>query len=306
MALETRALPYDPELEAALPKLPEIFAGMIAGSPEAAVDGHDVECLERTVPGPSGAPDVAVAIVRPRGEVNDAPIYFAIHGGGMVRGNRFMGLPVAVVEQHGVVAVSPEYRLAPDNPHPAIIEDCYAALVWTHEHAVELGGDPNRIVVGGGSAGGGLAAALALLARDRSGPPIMAQYLGSPMLEDRSDSCSMEQFDEPGLFGRSTNIASWSAVLGDAAGGPDVEPYAAAARATDLSGLPPACIVAGSSEPLRDPCVQYASRLWAAGVQAELHVWAGGFHGFSLVPGVRIAEAANAASDSWFERIFAS
>jgi acetyl esterase/lipase len=232
---------------------------------------------------------------------------YYIHGGGMTAGDRYTGARnfVEWVEQFEMVIVSPEYRLAPQYHHPALIEDCYAGLTWTYEHAAEIGGDPNRIAVGGASAGGGLSAATALLARDRGGPPLIAQYLGCPMMDDRSETLSMRQFDGlEGVFTRSANVAAWTAVLGDARGGPDVSPYAAASRATNLSGLPQAFIDAGSSEPFRDEAVDYACRLWAAGVQAELHVWAGGFHGFQAWRGSQLAQGCFAAQLNWLTRVF--
>ena len=302
-----QGLPYDPELEAVFPAIQQAMTdSMHPKSGQALVEGREIELTERTVPGPPGESDIVMAVFRPKG-VTNAPIMYYIHGGGMMAGDRYTGAPnyLGWVEQLGIVLVSPEYRLAPQHPHPALVEDCYAGLQWTYEHAAEIGGDRDRIAVGGASAGGGLSAATALLARDRGGPPLIAQYLGCPMMDDRSQTVSMQQFDGlDGVFTRSANTMAWTAVLGDACGGPDVSPYAAAARATDLSGLPQAFIDAGSCEPFRDEAVDYASRLWAAGVQAELHVWAGGFHGFIALPTTQLAEAATAAQMNWLTRIF--
>jgi acetyl esterase/lipase len=204
----------------------------------------------------------------------------------------------------GLAVVSVEYRLAPENPHPAPVEDCYAGLLWTVEHADELGIDPGRIVVSGASAGGGLAAATALLARDRGGPVLLGQLLLCPMLDDRNDSYSARQMAGLGIWDRGFNQFGWTSLLGEAQGGPDVSPYAAPARATDLSGLPPAFIDVGSAETFRDEAVEYASRIWRAGGVAELHVWPGGFHGFVLMaPQAALSQTAKAAIGPWLRRI---
>jgi acetyl esterase/lipase len=202
------------------------------------------------------------------------------------------------------VVVSVEYRLAPEHPHPAPIEDVYAGLLWTAEHAKEIGGDPERIVIMGASAGGGLSAALALLTRDRGGPRPIGQLLLCPMLDDRNDTPSAHQMTGVGVWDRTSNETGWTALLGDRRGGPDVSPYAAPARAEDLTGLPPAFLDVGSAETFRDEVVAYASRLWQSGGIAELHVWPGGFHGFDgFAPQAAVSQAARAAHVSWLRRL---
>jgi acetyl esterase/lipase len=234
-----------------------------------------------------------------------ACIYY-IHGGGMIMGDNRAGLPSALdhAAELNLAVVSVDYRLAPETPHPGPVEDCYAGLCWTAAHAAELGIDKERLIVGGGSAGGGLAAAVALLARDRGGPALAGQLLICPMLDDRNDTPSSRQMAGLGVWDRAANEVGWTALLGDARGGPDVSPYAAPARATDLSGLPPAFIDVGSAETFRDEDVAYATRIWQAGGTAELHVWPGGFHGFSgLMPGASLSRAAVAAQRSWLRRL---
>jgi acetyl esterase/lipase len=264
---------------------------------------------ERLVPGPAGAPEVSLLICRPTAvEAPTACLYF-IHGGGMImgdtRGGGFLGA-LAHAEELGAAVVSVEYRLAPETPHPGPVEDCYAGLLWTAEHADELGVDPTRVILGGVSAGGGLAAAVALLARDRGGPALLAQMLLCPMLDDRNETPSSYQMAGLGIWDRGANEVGWTALLGAARGGPDVSPYAAPARATDLSGLPPAFIDVGSAETFRDEDVAYATRIWQAGGQAELHVWPGGFHGFTgMVPDAALSKAATAAQRAWLRRILA-
>jgi acetyl esterase len=155
------------------------------------------------------------------------------------------------------VVVSVEYRLAPEDPFPAGLEDCYAALVWLHESAAELGVDGDRIAVVGRSAGGGLAAALALVTRDRHGPALCFQCLAIPELDDRLDTPSMQAFVDTPLWNRPLAEASWRHYLGDDRS--DVSPYAAPARATDLSGLPPAYVSTMEFDPLRDEGIAYAN-----------------------------------------------
>ena len=217
---------------------------------------------------------------RPVDAEGPLPALYWIHGGGMIIGFAAMDDPScqAFAEQVGCVVVSPEYRLAPEHPHPTPVEDCYAGLQWAAEHADELGIDADRLAVGGGSAGGGLAAGTVLLARDRGGPSVAFQLLIYPMIDDRNVSSSAAEFDDIVSWGRRHNRMGWEALLGDAAGGDDVSPYAAPARAEDLSGLPPAFVAVGDLETFRDEDIEYAARLLQAGVPTELHVYPGVYH----------------------------
>ncbi|MET9267234.1 alpha/beta hydrolase [Amycolatopsis sp. NPDC004079] len=314
-------VPFDPEIEPALaeivpadappftretiPGLRRAMAEMFPPAAEAVGDAP-VTVVEQTIPGPEGAPDLEITILSPHESDGALPVLYNIHGGGMMVGHRNMdvGRLLALVLELNVVAVNVEYRLAPEHPHPAPVEDCYAGLVWTVEHADELGVDPSRVVVMGGSAGGGLAAAVSLLARDRKGPAIAGQLLLCPMIDDRNTTIASRQYPGLGTWTRESNLAGWQSLLGDAVGTDDVSPYAAPARATDLSGLPPAFIEVGSAEPFRDEDTEYALRIWATGGQAELHVWAGAFHGFDMyVPDWPISKAALETRNSWLRRI---
>jgi acetyl esterase/lipase len=283
-----------PLLDATLDALPgfeaeglgELRAGLralIEATPLTRPDTVQVDDV--VVPGSSDGPDIAMRIYRPAAVSSARPALFWMHGGGMMIGSMDMddALLVGAVEKFGFAVVSVEYRLAPEHPHPAPIEDCYAGLVWTHAHSQDYGIDPERIAVGGPSAGGGLAAAIALLARDRGGPPVAFQLLLEPMLDDRSATYSSTQYDGTTLWDRNDNAHGWSSLLGDQAGGEGVSPYAAPARAEDLSGLPPALIDVGEVETFRDECIDYARRLLGAGVATELHVYPGAFHGFDLI-----------------------
>ncbi|KAH7010750.1 alpha/beta hydrolase fold-3 domain-containing protein [Macrophomina phaseolina] len=275
--------------------------------------------IERIIPGPGGP--LTISILRPKNEEplsaagseqhQNSPVLLPgivhFHGGGMTSGSRFLCLDMIVsyVKLLPAIAVSVEYRLAPEHPHPAPVEDCYAALAWTGAHASELGIDATRLLVAGESAGGGLAAGVALLARDRGGPGLCAQLLVCPMLDDRSESVSSRQYADGGTWSREQNLFGWRCLLGEAmAGGDEVSCYAAPARANDLSGLPQAFIDVGSAELFRDEDVAYALKLWECGVQAELHVWPGGIHSFhSFLPDAALSKIANATRLDWVRRV---
>lgn len=312
--------PFDPELEAAL-----LLAGgeipttltleMIPFMRESIVSGEDLMAdllasrgfvsRDVTIAG-HGGDEIVVSVVQKQGRTGVGPGIFHTHGGGMIIGNRWLGVDGFLdwAERFNGVIVTVEYRLAPEFPDPYPVEDCYAGLRWTAEHADELGIDPRRIVIAGGSAGGGLAAGTALLARDRRGPALLGQMLLYPMLDDRDETVSTRQIDGVGLWDRGSNVLGWTALLGDRKGTAEVSIYAAPARATDLAGLPPAFIDCGSAEVFRDEDVAYATRLWEAGVQAELHVWAGGFHAFeAFAPQSAVAQAMLAARDNWMNRL---
>jgi acetyl esterase/lipase len=258
------------------------------------------------VPGLAGDPDVTLLICTPTAVTGTLGCIYHTHGGGMIIGDRRTGLEAMLdwAGEFGMVVVSVEYRLAPEHPHPAPVDDCYAGLLWTAAHAAELGFDPDRLIIAGGSAGGGLAAAVTLRARDEGGPALLGQMLLCPMLDDRNDTPSAVQMAGLGVWDRASNDFGWTALLGAARGGADVSPYAAPARAVDLSGLPPAFIDVGSAETFRDEDVTYASRIWQAGGRAELHVWPGGFHGFdALAPAAALSRDAAAARLRWLHRL---
>ncbi len=319
MSMTVARPPFDPELEAVLALLgeqlppsitPEMIPLLRQGSPvsvdpDAVLAEVGVERVDHMIPGYEGG-SIEVSVLRRIGRTGVGPGIFHTHGGGMIIGDRFVGLGQILpwIIEHDAVAVTVEYRLAPEFPDPYPVEDCYAGLVWTADHAAELGIDPDRLIIAGASAGGGLAAGTALLARDRRGPALAGQVLIYPMLDDRDATVSTAQIDGVGVWDRTSNLTGWTALLGARRGTEDVSIYAAPARATDLSGLPPAFIDCGSVEVFRDEDVQYATALWHAGVQAELHVWPGGFHGFDLMaPHTAIAQAMTAARDAWVGRI---
>jgi acetyl esterase/lipase len=253
------------------------------------------------VPGAHGVP---LRVHRPRGAVGARPCLLWLHGGGFVMGDCRMDDPELArwAEELGCVAVSVGYRLAPEHPYPAALDDAYAALRWVAANAGRLGVDPARIGVGGGSAGAGLAAALALLARDRGGPPLAFQYLDAPALDDRMATPS-SGWEDASIWPAAANRFAWRAYLGARSG--DVPAYAAPARADDLAGLPPAFVSVGGSDGFVDEDVAYAARLMRAGVPTELHVYPGAPHGFRLAAGTRLAERAGRDADAWLRGVLA-
>ncbi|MGR4880161.1 alpha/beta hydrolase [Streptomyces sp. LARHCF249] len=319
-----QAPPLDPELAAALaalgegarePLTPENLAARqerdAAARPRPTVrdlraDGR-FEVEELRVPGAPGGRDVTLVSARPAGLTGPLPLLYYLHGGGMISGNAWSVLPRllrAWALPLELAVISVEYPLAPRAQYPVPLEDCYAGLVWAAAHAAELGLDADRFVVGGKSAGGGLAAALALLTRDGGGPTPIGQLLLCPMLDDRGDTFSSHQMAGTDTWDRTSNATAWQALLGDRYGAADLPPYAAPARATDLSGLPPAYIEVGSAETFRDEGVAYAQAVWQAGGQAELHVWPGACHGFdTLAPRAAISRDAREARTRWLRRV---
>ncbi|MCC5948520.1 MAG: alpha/beta hydrolase [Nitriliruptoraceae bacterium] len=250
----------------------DLIAAMTADVPPNERVSHE----ERHVPGPEGAPEVRVRITRPVEASGPLPLIFHIHGGGMVLGS-IDGEAATVellAEQVGAVVVSVGYRLAPEHPHPAPAEDCYAALTWAAANAADLGADPARLAVYGMSAGGGLTIATALLARARGGPAIAFMMPIYPMIDDTNTTPSSHEITEVGIWDRAGNLEAWSWYLG----GAEADELAAPARAEDLSGLPPAFIDVGEVDLFRDEDLAFAARLLQAGVPTEFHVHPGAYH----------------------------
>jgi len=269
-------------------------AMMAAFRPPPAAASADVTVSEHMIAGPDGAPEVRVLVSAPASSGQLRPGILHIHGGGFIMGAADDTLvnDEAYVRNLGAVVVSVDYRLAPETPFPGPVEDCYAALVWLHAQASVLGVDPARLVVTGESAGGGLAAATVLLARDRGQVPIAFQHLIFPMLDDRTVTRS----DPSAYLGQyvwtpTHNLFGWTSLLGKAPGGPDVSPYAAPARATDLSGLPPTFMICGALDLFLEEDMDYATRLIRAGVATEFHVYPGAPHAFMMAAQAEITKA---------------
>jgi acetyl esterase/lipase len=249
------------------------------------------------------SPPLAVEVFSPE-TPGPHPCLLWLHGGGFVIGSAGMDAVrlQAWAARFDCVAVSAEYRLAPEDPFPAAHDDAMGVLGWLTQRADELGIDPSRIVVAGASAGGGLAAGVALAARDQ-GIPLAGQMLFYPMIDDRQQTAS-SQWDAP-VWPPKANGFGWRAYLGALYGG-DVPPYAAPARATDLRGLPRSLLVVGGADGFFDETLAYASRLAHAGVPTDLRVYAGAPHGFDLMaPDARATRSALRDADTWLETTFA-
>ena len=287
------------DIPATRKRMDEMAAAQMAKMP--AIEG--IASMDRHVPGPDG--DVFVRIYQPTDRPATLPALVWIHGGGYVLGSverdDLLAKHLAKVAQCLVVSV--EYRIAPEYPSPAAAEDCYAALKWLATHTSELGVDLSRIAIGGASAGGGVAAGLALLTRDRAEVELAFQLLIYPMIDDRNIAPASETRPDTYVWTRENNLMGWRAYLGCEPGGDDVSPYAAASRATDLSGLPPAYIPVGELDLFLDENIDYAQRLLVAGVPTELHVYPGAYHGFNgIAPRADIAQRFNTGRDNALKR----
>lgn len=277
-----------------LEKLPKVRAAL-AGLPTPALSDRVVR-TDHAVP---ARPPVSVRVHRPRDATGVLPCLYWMHGGGLVLGHN-TGDDLRFdqwCQRLNCVAVCVEYALAPEARYPVPLEDCYAGLRWTHDHAAQLQIDPRRIGIGGASAGAGLAAALALLTRDRGELLIAFQALIYPMLDDRQLTPSSHWLDP--VWPPAANRFGWDCYLGDLKDAA-VPGYAAAARATDLTGLSPAFICVGALDGFADEDIDYATRLRHAGVPTELHVYPGAPHGFdALTPDTAIARRARRDLEEW-------
>lgn len=313
----TVAPPLDPEIAAVLSGVPAALDGLDADTLGAArtqrlalleeVPLSDrVQREDLAVPGPDGAPEVVVRIHRPAGLSGPAPCLYSIHGGGYVLGNRSMDdlRMDSWCPELGFIGVSVEYRLAPETPYPGPLEDCYAGLRWVFDNAVGLGIDRRRVGIGGASAGGGLAAALALLARDRAEYSPAFQMLAYPMIDDRQVTAS-SGWEVP-IWSPANNSFGWRSYLGGLYGHPEIPYHAAPARAGNLAGLPPALIYVGTLDGFCDEDVTYAMRLYQAGVPTELHVYPGAPHGFDgFAPTTSLARRCRRDAREWLGRALA-
>jgi triacylglycerol lipase len=254
------------------------------------------DAVERTDHVLPGEPSVSVRVHRAKGVSGALPCVYSIHGGGYVIGSNAMD--DAMFDQ---LCPAVEYRLAPEAPYPGPLEDCYRGLLWTFEHSGELGIDPSRIGIRGISAGGGLAAALALLTRDRAEVSLAFQLLDCPMLDDRQRTHSSQQEGLP-VWSRESNTYGWRAYLGDLYGTDNVPYTAAPGRAEDLSNLPPAYVSVGTVDGFLDEDVDYATRLNHAGVPTELHVYPGACHGYQMAVDSEITAQSSRDAREWLRR----
>lgn len=281
--------PLDPQIEAYLHD--RRAAGVRPLHELSVVEAREAELAELEPVLPEPVPQVVDRVLR--GRDHDVPVrvympeascpppvlvYF--FGGGWVLGSLDAVDPVCrrLANATPCAVVSVAYRRAPEHPFPTGLEDCYAATRWVAEHGAELSLDPDRVAVGGASAGGNLAAAVALLARERKGPKLVLQLLVYPPLDHRADTLSMQEALDPLLLGGRDVAWCWSHYLADAADGDNS--FASPLRAEDLRGLPAALVITAELDPLRDQGESYAARLAEAGVATELVRFDGAVHGF--------------------------
>jgi acetyl esterase len=274
----------DPELAAVIPLIPALpfsdlattratIAGFVDATP---IDLTGVRRTDRVLGAGSGlrifAPDPAPTV--------PVPGLLEIHGGGFAVGSAALddATNATIVRALGIVVVSVDYRLAPEHPFPAGLDDCCTALRWTVDHAAELGIDPDRLGVLGESAGAGLAAATALRTRHEGGPRLRLAALLEPELDDRMDTPSMRSGASTVGWNSGQALLSWRYYLGERVDAPPR--YAAPAREPDLDGFPPTYLTVNELDPLRDEGLDFARRLLETGVPTELHSWPGTFHGF--------------------------
>jgi acetyl esterase/lipase len=304
---ETGPAWIDPEISESLRGLPDFdfsldkLPAMRSGSMFEPQSAPDVERIELTAEGCG----VALSVLRPVESAAEPPVLFWMHGGGMVIGNRHMD-DARLIEwcrSLGCVCISVEYRLAPEAPYPAPLDDCEAGLRFVVEHAHDLRIDRQRIGIGGRSAGGALAAGLALRCRDRANVALAFQYLEYPMLDDRGLTPSSQLEGLP-IWTQESNAFGWRSYLGDRCGTDDVPAEAVPARATEFSGLPTAFIGVGTADCLRDESIDFAARLCRAAVPTELHVYAGAVHGFDMFAETAVARTAARDSADWLARQF--
>ncbi len=265
-----------------IPATRQFLTGLQAAMASQAPEIPGVLTSDHHAPGADGDPDVFVRVYQPEKRLDLLPALLWIHGGGYVLGDvagddlKAKSLALSL----NCVVASVEYRLAPENPFPAPLDDCYAALKWLAANTERFGIRENKIAIGGASAGGGLAAGLGLLARDRGEVDVCYQLLIYPMIDDTNTEQASETVPDAPLWTRANNLIGWRSYLGQEPGSKGISPYAAPSRAEDLSGLPPTYIGVGTPDLFRDEDIEYAQRLMKAGVPTELHVYADGFHGF--------------------------
>lgn len=309
----TGELFYDPEVKAALEAAPAL--GVVNGDTLDRIRANrllqnaqvplsdEVTRSDVMVPGPDGS-EIRLRIHRPVGAEGALPCVYWMHGGGYV-----LGAPEQDdlrfdrwCQRFNIVGVAVQYRLAPEHPYPAGLEDAYAGIKWVKEHGAEVGIDTNRVGIGGPSGGGGLAAALGLVIRDRAEVTVDYQLLIYPMIDDTRATTSAG-WDVP-VWTPESNEFGWSSYLGDLFGTDDIPPHAAPTRETNLAGLPPTYIMVGSLDGFADEDIDYATRLNHAGVAVELHVYPGAPHGFEgFAPKAAVSRQARNDMNAWLGRM---
>ena len=276
---------------------PRLVSLLNRSAPKSTEAPDDIDIEDMLVPGPSG--NVALRIYRPTSLSSESPALYWMHGGGFLIGSPLQDerSNIDFARELNISVIAVTYRLAPDAPAPAAVEDAYAGLEWVWENAPELGIDRDRIAIGGASAGGGLAASLALFAHDRAEVTPAFQLLIYPMLDDRTVTRTDHDTSGVRVWTPGSNRYAWTTYLGHEPGLPEASPYAAPARRDGLSGLPPAWIGVGTLDLFFDEDIAYAQRLESSGVPCETYIVEGAFHGFdALFSSTRVAQ------DFWREQ----
>jgi acetyl esterase/lipase len=267
---------------------------------EGLVANRNIEAIDWHVRARDGH-QLAMTTIQKKGSTTFKGAIFHIHSGGMIAGDRFIGMEMVAdwVEEYDLIATTVEYRLSPQFQDPIPVQDCFDAL---KEFASQIDSIP--LIVLGMSAGGGLSAGVAHMAKDLNGPRLAGQLLMCPMLDESNSSASSKQFSSLGMWDRESNDVGWDALLGDRRHTDNVSHYASAAKAKDLSNLPPTFLDTGVLEVFRSEIVDYAERLAIADVPVELHMWSGAFHGFDLsYPDAEVSKLALNARKMWLERL---
>ena len=267
------AVPMSMRTETSLERGRQLIDSLAKGAPSAIAEGVDVRT--EMVPSGGAAHAVRTLVYEPPSRERPSAALLWFHGGGLVAGHAEVSHAVCsrIAKELSIIVASVDYRLAPEDPFPAGLDDCVAVLAWMHDRADALGIDADRVAVGGGSAGGGLAACVAQVATDR-GIPVRFQMLQYPMLDDRTPLRDIDGL----LWTKASNEFAWTAYLNHPPRQHEGRPYASAARRADFSGLPAAWIGVGEVDLFHDECVDYADRLAAAGVPVELDVVPGMYH----------------------------
>ncbi|MGX4588318.1 alpha/beta hydrolase [Paenibacillus chitinolyticus] len=306
MDFESRVLP---ELRPIIAEFPgfqleenlELSRSYLSGPP--IQKSEHVRTTSRMIPSLAG--EMLVKIYEPSQRTSaKLPAMLWIHGGGYVMGHPDMddALCERFVQAADCVVVSVDYRLAPEHPYPAAIDDCYTALTWMTDEAQLLGIDLERVAIAGASGGGGLTAALALMVRDKGGPSLIFQMPLYPMIDDRNITASSHEITAGNAtWNRANNLAAWNMYLGDRTEDSEVSPYAVPSRAKSLAGLPPTYTCIGQLDLFRDETIEYVTRLAQAGVDVEFHLYPGTFHSFEVM--VPQAEVSQRAGKSYVDAI---
>ena len=300
---------FDPELAPYLPSLPTVidfstgdairkFRALSSSQYSSNGNTENLSVLNRKISGLSGDPDIGIRIYKPDSQASDKlPAIYEIHGGGFIIGDLNMqdAWCKHIAREVGAVIISIDYRLAPEHPFPAAPDDCYAGLCWIFEHADELGIDSSRIAIAGQSAGACLAVSTTLRARDQGGPEVCFQLLEIPVFDNRLETASMHEHQDTPIWNRPNALWSWKHYLGRAEPAErseqgDISPYAAPARALDLTCLPSTYISTMEFDPLRDEGIEFALRLMQAGVSVELHSYPGTFHGSTMITNAKVSQ----------------